>query len=275
MKTQIHEVTDVFVLHSRPAKESDDKAHDKGSPNVQYVEAQRPMLEEKVILQKHLMTLAHEIKNPLASIFLSNAYLTAELSNPELIVHLNIIERCTKRINEIVLSLIEDTTNDGMEHVILNGFLDEILEHFRDKIAMSGIAIEKQYAPVSPKVCVVRADFQVALNNIILNAIEALPSHGGKLKITTEFISSKCRITIADNGKGISRTDLGKIFQMGFSRKPGGSGVGLAITSRILGEHRALLKVRSKVGYGAAFIIELDAFPQGSDRSSLAAGANH
>ena len=256
MKTQIHEVTDVFVLHSGPVKESPCKSH-HGSPNIQYVEAQPPVPPSKVALQRHLMTLAHEIKNPLASIFLSNAYLTSEVSDPELLVHLNIIERCTKRINDIVLSLIEDTANDGIEEVFLNDFLDDTLGHFSDKISLAAITIEKHYAPVSLKVAVVRADFQVALNNIILNAIEALPSKGGNLKIITELIGEKCRITIADNGKGISRADLGRIFQMGFSRKPGGSGVGLAITSRILAEHRAVLKVRSKVGQGATFIIEL------------------
>src|SRR5688500_18570070 len=111
MKTQIHEVTDVFVLHSGLVKEFPSNTHEHGSPNIHYVEAQPPVAPSKVALQRHLMTLAHEIKNPLASIFLSNAYLTSEVSNPELLVHLNIIERCTKRINDIVLSLIEDTAN--------------------------------------------------------------------------------------------------------------------------------------------------------------------
>jgi len=258
MKTQIQEASHFFVPHS-PVMGDNGRQDADNRPviSVEYVEGRCASPSEKVRLSKHLMALAHEIKSPLASICLSNAYLSAEVSDPDFLLYLKIIERSTKRINDIVVSLLEDAHECRMERVDVNALLDRMLDDFEDRIGLAGVAVEKKYLASECHIPVVRDRFTRALGNIVSNAIESLPPEGGKLKIVTEVVGGKCRITIADNGCGIPKKEREKIFRMGFTRKPSGSGIGLAVAREILDDHQAILRVRSTPGRGSSFSIDL------------------
>jgi signal transduction histidine kinase len=91
-----------------------------------------------------------------------------------------------------------------------------------------------------------------------VNAIEAMPSESGELKLTTSLPANKCVVTIEDNGCGISKKNIKNIFKPYFTSKPNGMGIGLAATYDILVAHQAEVNVESEENKGTRFIISFD-----------------
>ena len=97
--------------------------------------------------------------------------------------------------------------------------------------------------------------------NIIVNAeSEMKQAHGrGKLIIKTEQIDNKIRLSFADDGPGITKENIGKVFDPFFTTKEvgEGTGLGLSLSHGIISEHKGALYVKSRLGKGATFTIEL------------------
>ena len=105
----------------------------------------------------------------------------------------------------------------------------------------------------------VRADerqLTQAVLNLVLNAAEAMPS-GGQLRLVLSRRGEMAEITVGDTGKGIPLENRQKIFQLFFTTRPGGSGIGLASTFRIVQLHNGSIDFTSEVGRGTTFRIEL------------------
>jgi len=97
------------------------------------------------------------------------------------------------------------------------------------------------------------------LLNLALNAFHFMPG-GGWLSIRgADRGSAGVEIEVRDTGPGISEHDLGRIFEAGFTTRPGSTGLGLAVCRRILEQHRGAISVASRVGHGAAFRLHLPA----------------
>jgi signal transduction histidine kinase len=99
---------------------------------------------------------------------------------------------------------------------------------------------------------------EIALTNIIINAIDAMHPENGKLKLITKSINGKCVIEIEDNGIGISKENLNNIFTPYFTDKAGGMGLGLSTTLGILKENHATVEVQSEEGMGTRFILSFE-----------------
>src|SRR5262249_4318480 len=96
-----------------------------------------------------------------------------------------------------------------------------------------------------------RALLAEALNNIVANAVEAMPE-GGTVGLSTELTGAdSVLITITDQGGGIDPEHLSGIFDFCFTTKPGGAGIGLSMALRIIDLHRGTLQIASRVGHGA------------------------
>jgi signal transduction histidine kinase len=95
-----------------------------------------------------------------------------------------------------------------------------------------------------------------AVLNLVLNAVEAMPD-GGQLQLTLSRRGEMAEITVGDTGKGIPTEDRQKVFQLFFTTRPGGSGIGLASTFRIVQLHNGSINFTSEVGRGTTFRIEL------------------
>jgi signal transduction histidine kinase len=115
--------------------------------------------------------------------------------------------------------------------------------------------VKKNYAPYDLKVKTDRPKLKVALTNIVINAIDAMPSENGELRLCTKLIRGRHAISIQDNGCGISKESLPFIFDPYFTNKPGGVGVGLAATKDILLSNQIGVKVESRKGEGTRFIL--------------------
>jgi signal transduction histidine kinase len=114
-----------------------------------------------------------------------------------------------------------------------------------------------QLLPIDvPEVFGDRALLKQAILNLVLNAVDAMPS-GGQLQLTLSRRGDMAEITVGDTGKGIPPEHRQKVFQLFFTTRPGGSGIGLASTFRIVQLHNGSIDFTSEVGRGTTFRIEL------------------
>ncbi len=239
-------------------------------------------MEEQVRRQERLATvgslaagIAHEIRNPLASLSGSIQMLQGELDlqgdNKRL---MNIVVKETDRLNEIITEFLEyaRAKTSQTEPVELLPIFEEtimLLKNSRD--FSENIHID---CKVDPHI-VVDGDAQRLRQvfwNLLMNACHAMPN-GGKIMVSAISLSSKiCEIIISDTGMGIGRAFLDKIFDPFFTTKTGGTGLGLAIVYRIIEDHGGTITVDSVQGKGTQFKIVipmLDEFAAASEAEKL------
>ncbi|HEY4155307.1 MAG TPA: CHASE3 domain-containing protein, partial [Puia sp.] len=181
--------------------------------------------------------IAHEVRNPLTNIDLSAGHLeNASLTGEEKKMFLDIITRSSKRINQLINELLTATKFSELEYerIMANELLEESLSEARDRMKLSQVLIEKKYAETGILLNVDRAQMKIALLNIIVNAIEAMPADEGKLVVETAIVKGNCQIKIRDNGKGIEPEIQPKIFDPYFTSKSKGNGLGLTNTQNII-----------------------------------------
>lgn len=149
----------------------------------------------------------------------------------------------------------------------LNPLVAETIAFWEAKIRKSGIALELSLSQHLPPVLGDRIQIQQVMNNLILNAIEAMEM-GGTLTVTTNHGQSMgtenegpIRLQVADTGSGIDAGNLENIFNPFFTTKPAGTGLGLAISHNIIEKHNGILSVRSEPGQGSVFTVELPVWP--------------
>ncbi|WP_374951667.1 ATP-binding protein, partial [Mucilaginibacter sp.] len=99
---------------------------------------------------------------------------------------------------------------------------------------------------------------KIAFLNIIVNAIEAMEPGKGVLTIITKGENDRCVIELADNGSGMDRESLGRLFEPYFTSKPKGNGLGLTNTQNIILNHKGTIQADSEKGKGTTFTIALN-----------------
>ncbi|MDP4131309.1 MAG: HAMP domain-containing sensor histidine kinase [Bacteroidota bacterium] len=164
---------------------------------------------QKVIQQlpvQFASALAHEIRNPLANIQLAVEILKPTLCDQDQHLYLDFIMRGSERINEVVAELLASfrTGKRQKKHESVHKLLDEVLAMTGDRIALKNIKVRKDYSTVDCKVMMDKPKVIIALTNIIINAIDAMPAVNGQLILATKSINDKCVLEIRDNGIGIS-----------------------------------------------------------------------
>lgn len=215
------------------------------------------LLAEKLAATGRLVrTLAHEVRNPLSNIHMSLEQLTGLTKDDERI-YLDIIDRNGKRINDLITELLTSSkpTEMVLEKVPIQSVIDDAISAAVDRITLKQIKLKLSY-PETP--CYIRADkskLQIAILNIIINAIEAITHDKGELGILVTSTEENNVIEISDNGCGIPAENLSKLFEPYFTSKRNGIGLGLASTLNIIQAHHATIEVRSKVNAGTTFIV--------------------
>ena len=205
--------------------------------------------------------LAHEVRNPLANINLSVDMIKTGYTEVELKLYLDIIMRSSKRINDLMLELLKyhpDNEEPDENHSV-HQLLDEVVKLAEDRLILKNIKVSKIYALQDCIAMFNDAKMKIALTNIVVNAIEAMASEKGELKLTTKSMEGKHIIEIEDNGCGINNMDMDHIFKAYFTKKPGGLGIGLATTYDILQSNNVEVQVESQEGKGTRFRLFFDA----------------
>ena len=207
-----------------------------------------------------LTAMAHELRNPLTNINLSIGMIESIIKNDDLKTYLDIIMRSSIRINDLITELLKYQQEEDVPAVqySVHQLLDEVLETAGDRITLKHIEVIKHYAIQDCKIKMNRLRMKIALTNIIINAIEAMTSGKGILKLTTKSVYGKYFIQIEDNGCGISKENMKNIFKPYFTNKQGGLGIGLSTTYEILESDHVEIDVKSKEGEGTRFSLLFD-----------------
>ncbi len=203
--------------------------------------------------------IAHEIRNPLASLK-GSIEMLKEDSVPKnykerlMEIALNEMERLDRIITDF-LTYSRPTPPD-FKRFDIHSLLDETIDLLKNvEQNKSGIFIKKNYSGTVE----VNADPQKIRQvfwNLGINAVEAMPE-GGELIVSTRDMDSVVEITFKDFGAGIDEKNIEKIFYPFFTTKEHGTGLGLAIAYRIIEEHKGRIDIDSSPGAGAAFEVML------------------
>ena len=205
--------------------------------------------------------IAHEIRNPLTNIDLSAGHLENDkLGTDDRKAFLDIIARNSRRINELINELLSATKFSDLqyEEIRVNDLLDETLNEAIDRAQLSHVHINKNYSSDNIWLNVDRSRMEIALLNIIVNAMEAMTGENSLLVLETGEKNGQCIITIRDNGKGMDGETLAKVFDPYFTSKTNGNGLGMTNTQNIILNHKGKIEVVSEEGKGTAFIITLN-----------------
>lgn len=227
-------------------------------------------MEEQIRRQERLATvgslaagIAHEIRNPLASLSGSIQMLQGELELQGDHKHLmDIVLRETDRLNSIITEFLDYARPraNQMEPISLTSILEETLTLFRNSREFRQDIVINCDIPSAIAITGDAQRLRQVFWNLLINAAQAIPD-GGSITILAAtgagIDGDEVAIRIIDSGRGIESEHLEHIFDPFFTTKPAGTGLGLAITYRIIEDHNGTIDVKSEVGKGTAVIINL------------------
>jgi D-alanine transaminase len=212
--------------------------------------------------------LVHEIKNHVSTLGLNLQLLAEDFSDPQSPRERRALERVERLKGEC--DRLVDVSNDFLRFAKVKDLertpadllavIDELVDFFGPTAKLHGIDI-KCYIPAGlPPVALDRALFKQALLNLMLNAQQAMPQ-GGELTIQATGGSNGVVLALIDTGKGMTPEVLAKAFKPFYSTRPGGSGLGLPTTRKIVEAHGGSITAESEVGRGTRFTIHLPIAP--------------
>jgi signal transduction histidine kinase len=205
-------------------------------------------------------SLVHEVRNPLTNINLAVDILSLGNINEEQEKFIEIIKRGVERINHILTSFLSSHNEDEIhpESCSVNELIEEVLFINKDRIGLKNVIVQKKFTAGNLHILVKKQEIKIALINIVVNAIEALPPSNGILTLSSGIKNDQCIIEIEDNGIGISEKNLLNIFDPYYTNKPGGMGLGLSTTMDILLSNCGTMDVQSEEGSGTHFTLHFN-----------------
>jgi signal transduction histidine kinase len=203
---------------------------------------------------------AHEVKNPLNAMLLHVEVAKSKLAKGDCNVtgEMEIISREILRLDRVVKTFLDFTrpVELNVSSVPLGAFLGELADLARPQAQAAGIALHVNGEVEGVEVRIDRDLMKQALWNIVVNAIEAMQS-GGELHFSAHTVEDGAEVRIADTGAGIPPELREKIFSLYFTTKQRGSGIGLAMTFRIVQLHDGTIDFTSEPGKGTTFLVRL------------------
>jgi two-component system sensor histidine kinase PilS (NtrC family) len=245
----------VAVLSSHLAEQAR-----KSKRQLWAMEDQVKRVENMAAIGEMAAGLAHEIKNPLASLLGSIQILKDGIhldADHERLMH--IVLREADRLNSLANNflLFAKPPAGKVESINLEKALTDIIELFEKNDSNLGeISVEKEISPgfwieMDP------THLRQVMWNLLLNAAEAIEGDG---QVTVKLYPARGKyalIEISDNGCGMSNETIQSIFDPFFTTKPSGTGLGLSIVHSILESYNCPLEVRSQIGFGTTFALQL------------------
>jgi len=203
---------------------------------------------------------AHEVKNPLNSmrIWLENL----KASMPDVdglpLQAVRVLDSEIDRLDSVVKRFLDFTRPPEMhqEESSLKEILQEVLAVERPMFDKARVKLDERLAADVPDVLVDKPLLKQALLNLFVNAVEAM-SEGGQLFVSLSRREEMAEIEIRDTGRGIAPEHRQRIFQLFFTTRAGGSGIGLASAFRTVQLHNGSIEFDSEVGRGTTFRIDL------------------
>lgn len=231
--------------------------------NISHQERLRTVKEKsnKIAMTYRLArTMAHEIRNPLTNVNLAVDQLKEETEGEE---HLNlyygIIERCTKRIDNILGQLLSTSEKQVFKKTKFDliELFKSVIEEITDRANLEGVNIISDFKIDSVQFDGDKEKLRIAFTNLFTNAIESMDKADPMIKCAAYIDSNYLSIRVKDNGEGMDEKQLESLFDPFFTSKASGVGLGLTSTEAIISEHNGQIDVESKKGTGSTFTIYL------------------
>jgi two-component system sensor histidine kinase PilS (NtrC family) len=225
---------------------------------IRAMEAEVRQADRLATLGRMAANIAHEIRNPLASLSGAVEALTRADIPPAHRARLTeIVLRESERLSEMIDAFVEYARPAPLRVEPLDAVavVDEVLGALRERMTRDGVKIVRVCPPSLP----LEADRQrlrQVLSTLCLNALGAMPA-GGELRVEGRARAGTVEIRVTDKGERISAHDLAHVFEPFFRARHDATGLGLALVHRIVGEHRGEVAVRSEPDLGAEFTVRL------------------
>jgi len=203
---------------------------------------------------------AHEVKNPLNAILLHVEVAKTRLARGEADVtpQMEVISSEILRLDRVVKTFLDFTRPVELNYrvVPLREILNEMVDLARPQAEAEKIALVVEQAAEEVEIKIDRDMFKQAMLNVLVNAMQAMKG-GGELRLESVVAGDSVEIRVSDTGPGIPPELREKIFRLYFTTKQGGSGIGLAMTFRIVQLHDGTIDFSSEPGKGTTFAIRL------------------
>jgi signal transduction histidine kinase len=223
--------------------------------------------------------LAHELKNPLFPLQLTvENLIRARERNPQM------FEEMFQESSSTLLAEISNLKTiigrfgefsrmpqPVFERLDLNQLVQGVVRLFQAQFRTAESTSIHCQLDLDPALPAIAADPQLlhrALSNLVLNAMDAMPT-GGTLTLRTRAIVSGVMVEVSDTGSGLSPEECERVFTPYYTSKQHGTGLGLAIVQSVVSDHHGKISVRSAADHGATFLIEL---PSNLDKLSSSEG---
>ncbi len=217
--------------------------------------------------------IAHEIRNPLNIIEGARYYLYQMVEGQKASImkeYLEYIKHEIDRTNRLIDSLLKFSKMEPphFEPVNINSILENALVLLRKQLQDNRIVLKTDFDPNIPQIMGDPNQLWQVFINILLNAIQAMPS-GGELKVVTGICNgdqNRVFASFTDSGIGIDEEDMPRIFDPFFTKKDKGTGLGLSVSYKIVEGHKGKIVVSSEKGKSTTFVVELPVNQQDNAR---------
>ena len=225
-------------------------------------EARRLRRERTDAIANFGESVAHEIRNPLNSIHMNVQLLREALKREPVDIEsldhtANTVQREIMRLDRVVRDFVQYSRPPALQLVAgsINHVVRAALDLLDAQVRGKNIEVETQLTSARP-VRMDRDRMQRAIYNILLNAVQVLPE-GGRITCRSHDERELCQLEFSDDGPGLEPERSAQIFELFYTTKQGGTGLGLPIANRIVEEHGGRMAVASEPGQGATFAIFL------------------
>jgi two-component system NtrC family sensor kinase len=244
---------------------------------IEKVELERKKMDKQIIETGKLAAvgelaagIAHEINNPVAIMVEEAGWIEDLLEEEEFQGSTNLDEfhralrqintqgkRC-KEITHKLLSFARKTDVDTQD-VMINKLIRQVVELSAQRAKFENVVISTNLEESLPSINISESELQQVLLNLINNAIDAIENKTGEIEISTRQEKSSVVIAVSDNGTGIPKANLDKIFDPFYTTKPvgKGTGLGLSICYGIINKMGGKIEVQSKLDQGSSFTIRI------------------
>jgi signal transduction histidine kinase len=226
------------------------------------IESQMGLLSRLDAINRLTGGIAHEVKNPLNSIAARLALLESMVGedSPEAAEEIKVIGEEVERLDRVVRTFLDFTRPVEMaqREFDLAEIAGDVAALVQPDAARRSVSVHFSSRPECVPLWGDPDLLRQAFMNLAVNALEAMPQ-GGSLSFDVELLTRDARLTVADTGAGIPESRRDKIFQLYFTTKKNGSGLGLAMVYRAVQLHGGSIEVESEPGQGTRFRIMLPA----------------
>jgi len=222
--------------------------------------------EHLVELAKLTGGLAHEIRNPLSAIKLNLRLLAEDLGDGEgdrdrrSALRLGRVQDEVERLHSTLEEFLRYAGKMELhcDRQDLRRLVEEIVDFYRPQAEAAHLVL-RQSLPPGPVLCRVDAAlFKQAVLNLLINATQAVgEGDPGELMLRLSAQGGRAALEVIDNGPGIRPEDRQRIFDAYYTTRPGGSGLGLPLTKRIVFQHHGDIRVDGEPGTGTRFLVSL------------------